>query len=79
MPFPDHRPQGMADGQSCGSLTVLCHAMRYSDISDILPPALCVRACKCVHAKILANLALIEQNIDRFGDGGKMGKNTVSF
>lgn len=39
-----------------------------------------MHACVCVHVKILANVSsLIEQNIDRFGDGEKMGKNTVSF
>lgn len=39
-----------------------------------------MHACVCVHVKILANMSsLIEQNIDRFGDGEKMGKNIVSF
>lgn len=82
VPFPNHLPQRMSNGQSCGQPTVLCHAVRQSDLLDfnILPPSLVGCVCKCVHVKIFANFSsLIEQNIDRFGDGGKMGKNIVSF
>lgn len=38
-----------------------------------------MHTCVRVHVKILANMSsFIEQNIDRFGDGEKTGKNIVS-
>lgn len=51
---PNHLPQQMSDGQSCGSLKALCHAMYLSTLSDfnILPPALagyvCMHVCACM-------------------------------